>query len=98
MLPLIRAVAKRLAQSLNLGAAEPPYAGLRCQLANSLGGVGFDLPETHAMLKDRVQGRHGPRRDAFPACCGPTTAADARFRSLAGGDVGLRALNVAELE
>ena len=50
------------------------------------------------MSEDRVQGRHGPRRDALAAGGCAATAADARFRSLAGGDVGLRALDVAELE
>ena len=97
MLPLFRAVAKRLAQLADLGATEPPYAGRAGELANSLGGVGFDLSETHGMLEDRVQGRHGPRRDALTAG-GAADGADARFRSLTGGDVGLRALDVAELE
>ena len=50
------------------------------------------------MLEDRVQRRNSPRRDAFAAGGGATTAADARFRRLAGGDVGLRTLDVAELE
>jgi hypothetical protein len=48
--------------------------------------------------EDGVQGRHGPRRDALAAGRGAATAADARFRSFAGRDVGLRALDVAELE
>ena len=50
------------------------------------------------MSEDGVQCRHGPRRDALAAGGRAATAAEARFRRLAGRDVGLRALDLAELE
>jgi hypothetical protein len=88
VLPVLRTGAKRLAKPLDLFATEPPFARLGSELANPFGGVGFDLAKPHAMLKDRVQGRHGSRRDAFAAGGGAAAAADPRFRSLAGRNVG----------
>ena len=98
VLTLLGGGAERLAQPLDLGAAEAPLAGLRGKLSNALGGIGFDPSEARGMLEDGVERRHGARRDAFAAGRGSATAADTRLRRLTRGDVGLRTLDVAELQ
>ena len=63
--------AQRLAEALDLGAAEPSFTRRAGEPADALGGIALDLADAHRMLEDRVQRREGPRGTPSPPVVAP---------------------------
>ena len=98
MLAVLLRYTHRLAELLDLGAAQPAVAWRTGEATDTLCRVARDFPQPHCVLKNGVQGRHGACSDPFAACGGTAAATDARFGRLTGRDIGLGTFNVAQLK